>query len=550
MNAAAAAGDASPLVADGPAAVARPTAGPAAVWRPSHNPWVVALTVTLATFMEVLDTSIANVALPHMAGSLSSTTHEATWVLTSYLVANAIVLPLSAWLSRLVGRKRFYMTCVAIFTVSSALCGLAPSLGWLIVFRILQGAGGGGLQPSEQAILADTFEPAKRGMAFAVYGVAVVSAPALGPTLGGWITDNFSWRWVFYLNVPVGILSLVLSRWVVEDPPHERAERAAKRGSPIDGIGLGLVTLGLGCLQVVLDKGQEDDWFESRFIVVFAVLAALGLAAAIVWELRQRDPIVDLRLLGTRAFGTAFTLMFALGFALLGSTVLLPIFLQTVMGYTAMQSGMALTGGALTIMALMPLVGTLVTRVQPRWLILFGLLMSSYALFRLTHLSLDSTFGQVAFDRVVQGVGLAFLFVPINTVAFATVPPGKNNSASSLINLARNVGASVGISIVTTILARRAQVHQAILAAHVNPFDTPAREALARFTTAMLPHGASVGIAHDRALTMIAGEVGRQASVLAVLDAFRFMSLALLLVAPLALMVARVDPHGARATGH
>lgn len=548
MNAAPAAVDGASAHAGEPAAGAGAPSTPA-IWRPSHNPWVVALTVTLATFMEVLDTSIANVALPHMAGSLSSTTHEATWVLTSYLVANAIVLPLSAWLSRLVGRKRFYMTCVAIFTASSALCGLAPSLGWLIVFRILQGAGGGGLQPSEQAILADTFEPAKRGMAFAVYGVAVVSAPALGPTLGGWITDNFSWRWVFYLNVPVGIVSLILSRYVVEDPPHERAERAAKRGSPVDGIGLGLVTLGLGCLQVVLDKGQEDDWFESRLITAFAVLAALGLAAAIAWELRQRDPVVDLRLLGTRVFGTSFALMFALGFALLGSTVLLPIFLQTVMGYSAMQSGMALTGGALTIMALMPLVGTLVTRVQPRWLILFGLSMSSYALSRLTHLSLDSTFGQVAFDRCVQGLGLAFLFVPINTVAFASVPPGKNNSASSLINLARNVGASVGISIVTTILARRTQVHRAILAEHVNAFATPAREALGRLAGALAPHGASAALAHDRALAVIAGEVERQASTLAVLDAFRFMSVALLVVAPLALVVGRVDPH-ARSMGH
>lgn len=523
---------------------------PGAVWRPSHNPWVVAMTVTLATFMEVLDTSIANVALPHMAGSLSSTTHEATWVLTSYLVANAIVLPLSAWLSRAVGRKRFYMTCVAIFTVSSALCGLAPSLGWLVFFRILQGAGGGGLQPSEQAILADTFEPAKRGMAFAVYGIAVVSAPALGPTLGGWITDNYSWRWVFYLNVPVGIVSLLLSRWVVEDPPHAKAERIAKRGSPIDAMGLGLVTLGLGCLQVVLDKGQEDDWFESRFITVFAVLATLGIVSAIVWELRHRDPIVDLKLLGSRGFGTSFALMFSLGFALLGSTVLLPIFLQTVMGYTAMQSGMALTGGALTIMALMPVVGTLVSRVQPRWLILFGLLMSSYAMFRLTHLSLDSTFGQVAFDRVVQGLGLAFLFVPINTVAFASVPPSKINSVSSLINLARNIGASVGISIVSTILARRAQIHQAVLSAHLNPFDFPAREAIGRLASAMAPHGASTALAHDRAMAVLAAQVGRQASTLAVLDAFRFMGVALLLVAPLALLLGRTDAGAGRGAAH
>src|SRR6202167_4315979 len=305
------------------------TLNPAAEWRPAINPWIIALTVTLATFMEVLDISIANVALPHIAGTLSAGTDESTWVLTSYLVSNAIVLPLSGWLSSIVGRKKFYMGCVALITISSFLCGLAPNLNTLIICRVLQGAGGGGLQHSEQAILADTFEPKKRGMAFAVYGIAVVSAPAIGPTLGGWITDNFTWRWIFFINIPVGIVSLLLTSRLIQDPPYLKRRKLSE--THIDYIGLSFVALGLGTLQVVLDKGQRDDWFDSHFISLMTAIAVVSLIFVIIWEWKQKDPIIDLHLFRDRTFGVSNLLMFMLGFALLGSTLLLPLMMQTLL---------------------------------------------------------------------------------------------------------------------------------------------------------------------------------------------------------------------------
>src|SRR6516162_195557 len=342
----------------------------------SINPWVIAVTVTLATFMEVLDTSIANVALPHIAGSLSAGADESTWVLTSYLVSNAIVLPLSGWFSGLLGRKRFYMACVALFTLSSFLCGLAPSLGVLVLFRILQGAGGGGLQPSEQAILTDTFPMEKRGMAFAVYGVAVVVAPTIGPWLGGWITDNFSWRWIFYVNIPVGIFSLLLTSLLVSDPPYMKKANL-RAGFRIDYIGIGLISLGLGSMQIILDKGQRDDWFASNFIVAFFALMLVGIVAGIVWEWREKEPVVDLKMLKDRNFAIATLAMFFLGFVLYASTVLIPQLLQQLMGYTAQLAGMALSPGGAVIMCMMPIVGILVSKMDTRILIAFGCVVSS-----------------------------------------------------------------------------------------------------------------------------------------------------------------------------
>src|SRR5881409_2101286 len=330
--------------------------------RPAINPWIIALAVTLATFMEVLDTSIANVALPHIAGSLSAGTDESTWVLTSYLVSNAIVLPLSGWISSIIGRKRFYMSCVALFTVSSLLCGLAPNLAMLIFFRVLQGAGGGGLQPSEQAILADTFPPAKRGMAFAVYGIAVVMAPAIGPTLGGWITDNYTWRWIFFINLPVGIVALYLISRLLEDPPWVR--RVARAGVTIDYVGVALLVVGVGALQIMLDKGQEDDWFASRFIVALAITTAVGLTALGVWEWFHKTPIVDVRLYKNVNFAGANFMMFILGIMLFASLVMMPQFLQTLMGYTAESAGLVLSGGGLLLLFLMPIVGMLSSKVQ------------------------------------------------------------------------------------------------------------------------------------------------------------------------------------------
>src|SRR5213078_803566 len=388
--------------------------------RPAINPWIIALAVTLATFMEVLDTSIANVALPHIAGSLSAGTDESTWVLTSYLVSNAIVLPLSGWISSIIGRKRFYMSCVALFTVSSLLCGLAPNLAMLIFFRVLQGAGGGGLQPSEQAILADTFPPAKRGMAFAVYGIAVVMAPAIGPTLGGWITDNYTWRWIFFVNIPVGIVSLLLTSRLIQDPPYLRRRKLSE--TKIDYVGLGFVALGLGTLQIVLDKGQRDDWFESHFILILSIVAAASLIFVVFWEWRHKDPIIDLHLFRDRTFGVSNLLMFMLGFALLGSTLLLPLFSQTLLGYTAQQAGLALMPGGFAIILLLPLVGFLLSRYTPRWLLMFGLVILSFSLFHMTGFELGMDFRTLATARVIQAAGMAFLFVPINTAAYAFLP--------------------------------------------------------------------------------------------------------------------------------
>ena len=400
-------------------------------WRPAVNPWIIAIVVTMATFMEVLDTSIANVALPHIAGNLSAGTDESTWVLTSYLVSNAIVLPLSGWISSIIGRKRFYMSCVAIFTISSFLCGIAPNLGMLIFFRVLQGAGGGGLQPSEQSILADTFPPAKRGMAFAVYGLAVVMAPAIGPTLGGWITDNYTWRWIFLVNIPVGIISLLLTSRLIQDPPHTVRKKFSE--IKIDYTGLGFLALGLGTLQIVLDKGQRDDWFGSQFILTLTIISVVSLLFTIFWEWRHKDPIIDLHLFKDRTFAASNLMMFMVGFTLLSSTLLLPQFTQSLLGYTAERAGEALTPGGFTLVFLMPLVGFLLTRYDPRRLIVFGFLTVSGSLFYMTRFDLNVDFHTLVIARMIQAGGLGFLFVPINTVAYSYLPRDKNNAASGLI---------------------------------------------------------------------------------------------------------------------
>ena len=528
---------------------ADPAASPPDQWKPRANPWLIAVTVTLATFMEVLDTSIANVALPHIAGSLAASQSESTWVLTSYLVSNAIVLPVSAWLSSVMGRKRFYMSCVALFTVSSALCGLAPSLGALVLFRVLQGAGGGGLQPSEQAILADTFPPARRGMAFAIYGVAVVCAPVLGPTLGGWITDNYSWRWIFYINLPVGIVSLVLSHLIVEDPPQARA-RGLRASGGLDTIGLGLIALGFGALQVMLDKGQEDDWFSSPLIRTCAVLSAVGLIGTIIWELRHPHPIVKLRLFAERNFATAVVLLFVMGFLLLGSTTLLPLYLQTLVGYTATEAGLVLTAGAVLLLFIMPVAGALLSKIEARWLVGCGFLISAYGLMRMAGLSLDASFGSVSFDRVVQMAGIPLLFVPLNTAAYRFIPPEANNQASSLTNLARNIGQSVAASAVSTFLARWSQVHQGLLVGHLTPFAAPFRWDLHRLILALAAHGASIGAAQHRAAQVLYDTLQRQSTMLAVTDIFRLMAFLCLAVLPLLVLFKRYDPRHVRAAVH
>jgi DHA2 family multidrug resistance protein len=511
--------------------------------RPAINPWIIAVVVTMATFMEVLDTSIANVSLPHIAGSLSAGTDESTWVLTSYLVSNAIVLPLSGWISSIIGRKRFYMSCVAIFTISSLLCGLAPNLGTLIFFRILQGAGGGGLQPSEQSILADTFPPAKRGMAFAVYGLAVVMAPAIGPTLGGWITDNFTWRWIFLLNIPIGIISLLLTQRLIHDPPNMVRKKLSELR--VDYIGLGFVALGLGTLQVVLDKGQRDDWFESHFILTLAIVSICSLIFVIFWEWHHKDPVIDLHLFRNRTFASANFMMFMLGFALLGSTLLLPLFMQTMLGYTAERAGMALSPGGFAIMLMMPVVGFLLSRWDARKLMIFGLLVLGFSLFHMTNFNLDVDFSTVMWARTIQAIGMAFLFVPINTMAYAYLPKNKNNAASGLMNLARNIGGSVGISVVTTLLDRRAQVHQVYLSSHLSASNPAFRKTLSGAAIAMGGGGnGGAGDSMQRAYAMVQNMVVRQATMLAYIDNFRLLGIAILCMIPLAFLMKRPKAGG------
>jgi len=511
-----------------------------------HNPWLIAVTVTLATFMEVLDTSIANVALPHIAGSLSATEDEATWVLTSYLVSNAIVLPLSAWLSEIFGRKRFYMSCVALFTACSFLCGLAPNLGLLVFFRVLQGLGGGGLQPSEQAILADTFPPRKRGMAFAVYGFAVVAAPAIGPTLGGWITDNMSWRWIFYINIPVGILSLFMTYHLVHDPPSFSADqrRLERRGFHVDFTGLGLIAVGLGALQIVLDKGQRDDWFGSDFITWMSVIASVALVAAIIWEWWfAKFPIVDLHLFKDRNFTIASLILFMIGLVLFSSTVLLPLMLQTLFGYTALDAGIVLSPGAVIIMLAMPIVGFLLQFVEPRWLIVFALLVCSTGLFLMSGFTTQTDMKTFILYRCVQAGALGFLFVPVNTAMYAYIPPGKNNNASALVNLARNIGGSVGISLITTFQQRREQFHQNRLVSHLTPYSPAYRHAVEMFTQLF------GGLGH-RPQAMIYRRLQQQAGMLAYIDCFYVLAIAFLLVVPFVLLMKRITPGKAAMAGH
>src|SRR5258708_2625916 len=441
------------------------------IWRPQGNPWIIAVAVSLAAFMEVLDTSIANVALPHIAGNLGASNDESTWVLTSYLVSNAIILPISGWLVGWLGRKRFFLTCIVFFTISSFLCGIAPNLALLLLFRVLQGAGGGGLQPMAQAILADTFPPEQRGLAFALYGITAIMAPTIGPTLGGWITFNYSWRWIFFINIPVGIATWALVRRFVEDPPYLSKIKAA--GVKLDYIGIALLTLGIGSLQVLLDKGQEDDWFGSHFITTLIVTATVCLIALVIWEWFQKSPIIDVRMFKSFNFASANLMMFMLGILLFSALVLMPQFLQTLIGYTSELAGFALSAGGFVLLMGVPLMGKLTTKVQARYLIALGWFLLSIAMFYSTkRIDLLISFRAATMLRIIQVLGLGFLFVPITLVAYIGIAPEKNNAVAGIVNFMRNIGSSVGTSLVTTLIARRSQFHQARLVEYPRP-DNP-----------------------------------------------------------------------------
>src|SRR5262245_23205413 len=429
---------------------------PIAAAQPRHNPWLIAIVVAMAAFMEILDTSIANVALPYMAGNLGVSNDESTWVLTSYLVSNAIVLPISGWLAGVVGRKRFFLSCIAFFTLSSLLCGIAPSLELLLFFRVLQGFGGGGLQPMAQAILADTFPPQQRGVAFALYGITAVIAPAAGPTVGGWITYNYSWRWIFFINLPVGVLTLFLLYRIIEDPEYLKKTRGA--GVKVDYIGIALLVLGVGALQVMLDRGQQDDWFGSQFILMLAIVAAIGLISLFFWEWFTQHPIIDVRLFKNLNFLSSNLMMFLLGVVLFSSLVMIPQFLQSLLGYTAELAGLVLSFGAALLLVEMPIVGKLTSKFQSRYIIAFCWFFVAASMFySTTQFGLFIDFRTAIRVRIAQVIGLGFLFVPITLAAYVGIPAEKSNMISGLVNFMRNIGSSVGTSMVTTMIARRSQ---------------------------------------------------------------------------------------------
>jgi DHA2 family multidrug resistance protein len=520
----------------------------------NRNPWLVAVVVSIATFMVVLDTAIANVSLRYIAGSLAASVDESTWVVTTYLIANAVVLPASGWLSNVLGRKRFYMICVALFTASSLLCGLAPNLSLLIVFRILQGLGGGGMPTSEQAILADTFPPARRGQAFALYGIAVIVAPTVGPTVGGWITDNFSWHWIFFINVPIGLVSLALVHWLVEEPEvleRERRERLAK-GLKVDWVGFLLIALTLGCLEVVLDRGQIDDWFRSGTIVTFSVLAGLSFLIFVPWELMHEDPIVELRLLFHRQFGMAFFVMLMIGAILFGSNQIMPQLLQTTFPYTAMLSGLAMMPGGIAMLVIMPIAGQVTGRFQPKYLMSIGLAGIALSMWYSTSLTPDASFDYFGWVRVYQMVGLPFMFIPINTVAYDGLPPNKTNQASALMNVARNLGGSIGISIANVVLTQRTQFHQSRLVENTIPSSPVFQSTLQQMTKYFQQHGVSTGDANGQAMGLIGQMIRTQAALMAYIDVFYVCAITAALMIPLVLLlVRRVQVQGGRAAvGH
>ncbi len=519
-----------------------------ALWKPKYNPWAVAMVVTMATFMEVLDTSIANVSLPHIASNLSASQEESTWILTSYLVSNAIILPMSAWLQRLLGRKRFYMTCVALFTGSSFLCGLAPSLGMLVMFRVMQGLGGGGLQPSEQAILADTFPLEKRGMVFAVYGMAVVVAPALGPTLGGWITDNFSWRWIFYINVPIGIISLLLTSRMVEDPPYLKNLRAMGRPR-IDYLGLGLLVLAIGSLQMVLDKGQEADWFHSTWITTMLIVAVYAFMVWVVWEWYHPEPIVDVRLFKNRNFACAMFFTFVLGTVLFGTTVVIPQFLQVLLGYPAEKAGQAMAGGGLAMLVMMPIAGQLVSRVDPRAMMAVGFATTAAALyFMTTHLTLQMDFFTAAMLRTYQAIGLPLIFLPSNTLAYIGIPREKGNQIASMNSFVRNIGGSIGIAVISSSLTRQIAKHQSYMVAHAAPGNGAFDQMANGISQVFANRGTAEPMRH--AYGRISGLIAGQATTLAYIDIVQILALVVVCLVPCVLIMRRPKQAITRPAAH
>jgi len=497
------------------------------------SPYIIAVVVSIAAFMEVLDTTIVNVALSHIGGSFAASPDESTWVLTSYLVANGIVLPLSGWLAGVMGRKIYFLMCIIGFTAASLACGLSVSLPMLIVFRLLQGIAGGGLQPIQMSIVMDAFPPEKRSTAFALTGMTMIVAPILGPTLGGFITDSFDWRWIFFMNVPVGILAFFLVQRFVEDPLHAKA----KGFLTIDYIGLSLVVLGLGALQVVLDKGQEEDWFDSQFIVNFSLFSAVALLSAIAWLLRQKDPIIDIRLLANRSFGMASLMMFFIGFVLYGCSTLLPLLVQTQFGYDATLAGLVLSPSGIALIVLMPFVGKLATKIEARYQIAFGMLIVSIGMELTAFITPQTDFNTFVLLRTAQVIGLPFLFVPSSVMAFSKIPLEKSSKASALYSLLRNLGGSMGISILLSDIARHQQVHQSNLAEHLTVSNPAYIALLAQYTQTFLNTGHTHVQAAMIASSKIYEQLINQSYILAYADSFRYLAVITFVLAMIALLM-------------
>ncbi len=513
--------------------------GRTGAWHPSHNPWLIAVAVMAATFMEILDTSVANVALPHIAGNLSATTEEATWVLTSYLVSNAIVLPITGWLSVFFGRKCLLIICISLFTASSVACGLAPNLGFLIVARVIQGIGGGTLIPISQAVLLESFPPEKRGVAMATFGMGVVVAPILGPTLGGWITDNYSWRWIFYINLPVGIFAILMAQAFVEDPPYIKKATIER----IDFTGFALLALWLGTLQIVLDKGQQEDWLASTWIRSFLLISAAAFVAFIVRELRTEHPIVNLRVLKNRNFAGGVLMITTLGAVLYGTTAALPIFLQTLMGYPALQSGLALSPRGIGAFVTTFVVGRLVGRVPNRVLISIGFFLLAISSFWLGQINLQIAMWNVILPSVLNGVAISFIFTPLTTAAVGNLRQEQIPNATGIYNLMRNLGGGLGIALVSTQIIRRAQIHEAIMVSHLTPYDPAFNARLAAATHALASQNGPV-LAHDQAQALIYSTLLNQASLWAFVDNFRVFGVICLACLPLVFLFKKVRSKG------
>jgi DHA2 family multidrug resistance protein len=506
------------------------------------NPWIIAVSVMFATFMEVLDTTVVNVSLPHIAGSLSASIDEATWALTSYLVANAIILPMTGWLASMFGRKRLLMLSVVGFTAASFLCGLAPSLGTLIFFRVLQGATGGALQPLSQAVLLEAFPPQDRGKAMGFWGLGIVVAPILGPVLGGWLTDTYSWRWVFYINIPVGIASIVMTKLYIFDPPYLRAE-----SRKIDYWGIGMLALGIGALQIVLDKGQQEDWFESSLITALAVISVVTLVALVVHELVTDNPIVDLRVFKARSYAVGVFLMTVLGFVLYGSMVLLPIMLQTLLGYPPLQAGIAMAPRGIGSFFMMPLTGLMTGRFDARKLLVVGLIVGGTTLLWLGQLNLQAGYWDIFWPQLIQGVGMSLLFVPLTTVAMDPIPREKMGYATSLFNLMRNIGGSIGIAVTGTLLARHQQAMTSLFGSNVTEYGPEAQALFQQTRGAFMAAGADSVTATNRAYGAMFGMVQRQASIVSFVNLFQLLGILFLVLLPLILIMKR--PRGGPVAG-